>query len=78
MDEDREALASAHETWPSYFIERPPRSNPSAEAPGISLNRRYTFDTFVIGASNRFAHAAALAIAEAPARAYNPLVHLGG
>ena len=72
VDEDREALASAHETWPSYFIERP-RSNPSAEAPGISLNRRYTFDTFVIGASNRFAHAAALAIAEAPARAYNPL-----
>ncbi|TGD84651.1 chromosomal replication initiator protein DnaA [Mycolicibacterium sp. CH28] len=72
VDEDREALASAHETWPSYFIERP-RSSTSAEAPGTSLNRRYTFDTFVIGASNRFAHAAALAIAEAPARAYNPL-----
>ena len=43
-----------------------------------SLNQKYTFDTFVVGNSNRFAHAASLAVAQSPAKAYNPFFIYGG
>ena len=43
-----------------------------------ALNEQHTFDTFVIGNGNRFSHAASLAVAEAPAKAYNPLFIYGG
>ena len=66
------------------FVVRPSAAPVAVVAPpvlprieGASINPKYTFDSFVIGSSNRFAHAAALAIAEAPAQAYNPLFIYG-
>ena len=57
--------------WPAYA--GAPAADSVAPRSQTRLNEKYTFETFVIGASNRFAHAAAVAVAEAPAVAYNPL-----
>ncbi len=71
VDDDLAAIQSAEASWPTFFNRS---QSPAPEAANsVTLNRRYTFETFVIGSSNRFAHAATLAISEAPARAYNPL-----
>ena len=67
----RELLAS-----PSRCARAPGRPAPATEE-ASRLNPKYTFDTFVIGSSNRFAHAAAVAVAEQPAKAYNPLFVYG-
>jgi len=53
-------------------------SSPDAQARNTTLNPRYTFETYVVGSGNRLAHAACQAVAEKPARAYNPLFLSGG
>jgi chromosomal replication initiator protein len=52
--------------------------NPDLSEDGVGLSPRYSFDTFIVGSSNQFAHAACRAVAEAPSRSYNPLFLYGG
>jgi len=65
------------------IVDEAPQTKPEAvyasEQPrSLSINPRYVFDTYVVGSGNRLAHAACLAVAEKPARAYNPLFLYGG
>ncbi|WP_422631954.1 chromosomal replication initiator protein DnaA [Pseudokineococcus basanitobsidens] len=75
-DDGEDAVRAAVEAEAPAMAAVRPR-DPGRPTEPTRLNPKYTFDSFVIGASNRFAHAAAVAVAEAPAKAYNPLFVYG-
>jgi chromosomal replication initiator protein len=74
-EEDLDLPAAAPAAQPP---KRAPKTEPAPATASSMLNPKYRFETFVIGNNNRFAHAASLAIAESPAKAYNPLFLYGG
>jgi len=74
---DIRLIIPTEENFTSIMTERS-EINQSEESVNSSLNPKYTFETFVIGNSNRLAHAASVAVAESPAKAYNPLFIYGG
>ncbi|MTV25255.1 chromosomal replication initiator protein DnaA [Nitriliruptoraceae bacterium ZYF776] len=77
-DDERPLQAPGRPPGPTVQLPEPrPRVTEDVE-PDTQLNPKYSFDDFVIGSSNRFAHAAAVAVSEAPAKSYNPLFIYGG
>jgi len=70
----RPAVPASSEPAPAPLV----REKPAAPPPRQQLNPKYSFDTFIIGPSNSFPHAASMAVAQSPGRAYNPLFLYGG
>jgi chromosomal replication initiator protein len=81
-EERRVEIMVDHDVKSAGPLPEPPKQQPLqqplSQPVSSAIQSKYTFDSFVIGSSNRFAHAAALAVAEAPAQAYNPLFIYGG
>jgi chromosomal replication initiator protein len=76
---ERPLQAPGRPAGPTVSLPEPrPRESAEEVEPDTQLNPKYSFDDFVIGSSNRFAHAAAVAVSEAPAKSYNPLFIYGG